>query len=307
MSPDLAEMETQAASRLARGGVVYGLAAYLWWGVIPVYFKQVAMVPALEVLAHRVIWSVALLACWIKLTGHWGQVGQAFRNRRTMVTLAGSTVLIAVNWLVFIWAVANDHIMQASLGYFMNPLINVALGFVFLGERLRRWQKISVALAGCGVGYLALSGEAFPWIAVTLAFSFGFYGLLRKTVQVDAAIGLGIETALLAPAGILYLAVVGAQGNLSFGSISPQLNVLLCLSGVVTAVPLLWFTHAARRLRLSTLGFLQYLAPSLQLALAVWVYGEPFTRVHLVSFGLIWMALAIYSGEAVSRLRAVGR
>jgi len=276
-------------------GVAYGLAAYLFWGFVPVYFKAVAHVAALEVLAHRVVWSVVLLAILLRISGSWRSLAGAMGSRRTVLTLLGTTTLIATNWFVFIWTVAHNQVLQASLGYFINPLVNVLLGMVFLRERLRPWQTFSVLLATAGVGYQTWQLGTLPAVALLLAFTFGFYGLLRKTAPVEAVVGLTVETFLLVPLALVYLGYLWRDGALCFGHASWQTNVLLPLGGVVTAVPLLWFTHAARRLRMATLGFLQYLAPSLQFLLAVAAYDEPFTRTHMVSFACIWTALAIYS------------
>lgn len=287
----------------ARAGVFYGLAAYLWWGLVPIYFKAVAHVSALEILAHRVVWAFMLLAVLMRLRGKWRTAPGILRDRVTMLTLCGTTMLIAVNWFVFIWAVANDKVLQASLGYFINPLVNVLLGFLFLGERLTGWQKISVILAATGVTYLAFQGEGVPTVALVLAGSFGLYGLLRKTARVDAVLGLGVETALLLPLAIGYLTYLITTDQCRFGAVSWRTDVLLASGGIITAVPLLWFTNAARRLRLATLGFLQYIAPTGQFLLAVALYGEDFTEAHAISFACIWTALAIYSVDAAARSR----
>lgn len=288
-----------ADPRSASKGVASGLAAYLWWGFAPIYFKAVASVPALEVLAHRVFWALLLLLVLVRWTGRAAVARDALRSGRTRVTLLATTALIAVNWFTFIWAVAHGRLSEASLGYFINPLVNVLLGFIFLGERLRPWQKVSVALAVVGVGYRTLAVGSIPVVTVVLALSFGFYGLLRKTVRADAIVGLSVEAGLLAPLCLAYLIVRHATGLGHFGSCW-QMNALLPLAGLITAVPLLLFTSAARRLPFTTIGFLQYLAPSLQFLLAVVAYGEPFTVVHLISFGLIWGALAIYSIDLVA-------
>ncbi len=279
----------------ARTGVVFGLAAYVWWGLVPIYFKAVAHVPAMEVLAHRIIWSIVLLAVLMRVYGRWAAALAVLRDRGTLLTLCGSTTLLACNWFTFIWAVANDQLREASLGYFINPLVSVMLGFVFLGERLRRWQMVSVALAAVGVLFLAYSYGRPPWVALILAGSFGLYGLLRKTARADSLVGLSVETMILGPIAAAYLGYLLVTGHAVFGSLSLGTDGLLALGGVITAVPLLWFANAARRLRLATMGFLQYVAPSLQLTLAVVAFGEAFTRAHGVSFGLIWAALAIYS------------
>lgn len=289
--------------RTLRAGVLYGVGAYGLWGVFPVYFKLVRGVWEWEVLAHRVIWSFVFLSLLLLLKHNWPAARDALRCRRTLVTLVATTVLIAGNWLVFIWAVAHDHVLQASLGYFINPLVNVFLGFVFLHERLRRWQTCSVVLAAVGVGYLTFAGGSFPALALFLAATFGLYGLLRKTARVNAMVGLTIETALLTPPALGFLVYLMITKRAAFGAGVPRLDVLLLLAGVVTATPLLWFTEAARRLRLATLGFLQYLAPTGHFLLAVLAFHEPFTRTHIVAFGCIWTALAIYTLDAARAAR----
>lgn len=285
--------------RGVRLGVLCGLGAFAWWGLVPIYFKSVSAVQPMEVLAHRVIWSVVLLVILMLAQQQWRSAIALLRSRRTLLTLVVTTALIATNWFIFIWAVANEYILQASLGYFINPLVNVALGFAFLGERLTRWQTASVALAASGVGYLTVAYGSFPWIALVLAFSFGFYGLLRKTAPVGSLVGLTVETALLLPAALGYLIWLTARQEAAFAAGSCQLNLLLPLAGVITAVPLIWFAVAARRLRLATLGFLQYLAPTGHFLLAVLAYKEPFTVEHLISFTCIWTALAVYSLDTV--------
>ncbi|MHC4695548.1 MAG: EamA family transporter RarD [Planctomycetota bacterium] len=298
-------MTTQVdVRRETRIGVAYGLAAYLWWGMVPIYFKQVAHVLPTEVLAHRVIWSVVLLSVLMRIYDRWHVAYDLLRNKLTIITLCGTMILIAGNWLVFIWAVANDRVLQASLGYFINPLFSVLLGFVFLRERLRRWQIVSVALAGIGVAYLTLGYGQVPWVALFLAVSFGFYGLLRKTAKVDALVGLTAETTLLAPLALGYLIYLAIRGDCVFGTQSRWMDLLLALGGVITAVPLLWFTNAARRLRLATMGFLQYIAPSMHFLLAVAVYGEAFTLAHQITFACIWTALIIYSIDTARSSKA---
>jgi len=293
-------MSNQRQQRL---GVAYGLGAYFWWGFIALYFKAVAAVPALEVLAHRVVWSVVLLGLLIVLRGRSAEFGALFRDRRTVWALAGTTVLIAVNWLIFIWAVAHDRLLEASLGYFINPLVNVVLGFVFLRERLRRIQTVAVLLAGGGVLWLALGYGEPPWISLTLAVSFGLYGLLRKVSRPDGTLGLAAETLMLTPVAVGWLCWRQFHGGTAFVDGGLGTALLLVAGGFVTAVPLVWFAEAARRLRYATIGFLQYIAPSLQFLLAVAVFAEPFTRDHLVSFGLIWLALGLYS---IDTMRSLG-
>ena len=281
-----------------RLGVLYGVGAFAFWGAIPLYFKVVSQVAPLEVLAHRVVWSVGFLLPVVWLSRRWGQVGTALRSPRVVLTLLLTTVLIATNWGIFIYSVTNAHVIQASLGYFINPLINVLLGFVFLGERLRRWQGISVLLASAGVAAFIVANNAVPTIALALAFSFGFYGLLRKRLHVEGVTGLLIEAAILAPLALAYLIYLGAIGQRAFGFANWQLDVTLALAGVVTAVPLIWFVNAARRLRLATLGFLHYLTPTGHFICAI-AFGEAFTWGHAVTFAFIWIALAIYTVDSL--------
>ncbi len=289
--------EEDAARRETRIGVVYALAAYLSWGLVPIYFKSVSEAPALEVLAHRVLWATPMLYAILAWRGRLGVWKETVRDRRTLATLLITTVIIATNWLIFIWAVANDRLLEASLGYFINPLFSVVLGVVFLREKLRRLQWISVSLAALGVALLAVGHGQFPWVSLALAGSFGMYGLLRKTVRAEGMVGLSVETLVLWPAATIYIVCVSVNGSAVFGSGS-KITLLLMAAGVVTALPLIWFTNAARRLRLATVGFLQYLAPTGQFLLAVVAYNEPFTRAHAVTFGLIWTALFIYSVES---------
>jgi chloramphenicol-sensitive protein RarD len=299
-----AESTCTDAPREARIGVMYGVAAYLWWGFCPIYFKEIAHIDPVEVLAHRIAWSVILLALMLRIYGRLRAALATLRHRATLTILVASTIVLAANWLTFIYAVSTNRVMHASLGYFMNPLVNVMLGFVFLGERLSAAQWLSVVLAGSGVLYMALMGNTLPWIALVLAFSFGFYGLLRKTARADALVGLSIETWLLAPLALIYLAFLSIAGTGNFGATGWRMDLLLMLGGVVTTVPLLWFANAARRLKLATIGFLQYIAPSLQFLLAVALFQEVFTRDHGISFGLIWVALGVYSIDAIRRKRA---
>jgi len=299
-APAAAESDP-AARHETRVGVCYGVAAFSWWGLIIIYFKAVAHVPALEVLSHRVFFSVILLWGLLLVRGRIGAALSMLRSRRTLLVLLASTSLIACNWLVFIWAVAHQQVTQASLGYFINPLFNVLLGCVFLGERLRSLQKVSVLLASLGVTILAVEFRAIPTVALVLPATFGLYGLIRKVARVDALVGLTAETTLLAPLALGYLIAVTAAGRGHLGAVSLQLDLLLVSAGVVTALPLIWFLNAARRLRLSTVGFLQYIAPSVQLILGVVVYREPFTTVHLSCFGLVWIGLTVYIADAVRR------
>ena len=285
----------------ARQGVLFGLAAYCIWGIFPVFFKALHGAIPLEIVCHRIAWSVAFLLLLVTGRRQLGRVIDTLRDRTSLLTLCGSTLLIATNWLVFIYAIQRGEVLQSSLGYFITPLISVLLGFVFFRERLGRWQQCSVLLALAGVVNLAFHHGDLPWIALVLASSFGLYGLLRKLARVEALIGLTVETLLLAPFAVGFLYYLSTQQQSAFLSGSLRLDLLLPLSGVVTALPLLSFVAAARRLRLATIGFLQYITPSLHFILAVALYGEAFTRGHLVSFLFIWVGLAIYSADALGK------
>ena len=295
---------TVESQRSFRSGLAWGLAAYGSWGLFPIYFKAVAAVPALEVLAHRVVWSLVVLAIVLTVQRRWREVVAAVADLRTLAVLGVTALLIGGNWYVFIWAVTTGHMLQSSLGYFINPLVNVFLGVVFLGERMSRTGVAAVAMAALGVGWLTVRGGGVPWVALVLAFSFAFYALLRKTARVKPVPGLAVETALLAPVALLFLATTASSGGLYFGTGSWRLDLLLAAAGLVTALPLVWFNMAAQSLPLSTLGFLQYLSPTGQFLLAVLVYGEPLTRDRLVAFACIWAALAIFT---VDQLRTRAR
>lgn len=287
------------AARERRAGFGFGIAAYCFWGFLPIYFKQLPGVPPVDVVAHRIIWSLPLLLALLAVTGKLGQLRAAVRQPRLLGLLAITALLIAVNWLLYIYAISSGHIVAASLGYYLNPLANVLLGRFVLKERLTVTQWVAVALAAAGIAALAIGALDQLWISLGLCFSFALYGLLRKMAPVDASSGLTIETALLlAPAIGWLLLLGGSAGQPVFGT-SNHDTILLLASGLVTATPLLLFTAAARRLPYSTLGMLQFLAPTLQFALAVGVYGEPITAPHLIAFAAIWAALALYAAALV--------
>lgn len=288
---------TDSTRRETIAGLLYGLAAYGSWGFLAVYFKWVDAVHPLEILAHRIVWSVVVLALLITLTRGWGAMRQIVGHRRSLLFLLATTCLIAANWYMFIWAVTRDHMVEASLGYFINPLVNVLLGFFFLGEHLRKVEWISVAIAGVAVLWLTFGAGVFPWISLALALSFGSYGLLRKIAGVASIGALAVETAFLLPLAAGYLAIRAREGTLAFGHVSTGLDLLLLAAGPFTALPLLWFASAVRRLRLATIGLLQYIAPTIQFTLAVAVYREPFDQARMVAFALIWLAIAIYSAD----------
>lgn len=282
-------------------GLAFAFAAYGFWGFFPIYLKAVAAVPVLELLCHRIVWSALLLLALIWHQGHFGEIAAAFRRRRTLAVLAASTLLIAVNWLTYIFSVTHDRILESSLGYYINPLVNVALGVALLGERLAPTVRVAVGIAAAGVVWLGIQAGRPPWISLILAFSFALYGLLRKTAPVGALIGLTVETLLLLPLAAGYLIFVITSGQAVFLSGRPSLDVLLAMGGPVTAIPLLWFAAAARRLPLSTIGFIQYISPTLQFLLAVIVYGEIFDRAKAGAFACIWIALALFAWHSVRR------
>ncbi|MEJ2128834.1 MAG: EamA family transporter RarD [Woeseiaceae bacterium] len=279
-----------------------GFVAYTLWGFLPVYFKAVIEVSSLEILAHRIIWAVPFGALIITLRRQWPEIRAAFRHRRLMLWLTTSALLIAVNWFVYIIAVATDRIFQASLGYYINPLIFVLFGVAFFGERLRTLQKFAVAMAAIGVAVLTSSGGELPWIALFLGTSFAFYGVIRKRTVIGAMPGLLVETAILAPFALLWLGWMINAGQASFASASPSLTALLLAAGPITVVPLVAFAIAAKRLNLTTVGFMQFLAPSLQFATGIY-YGEQLTVPRIICFGCIWIAVAFFSVDAIKESR----
>jgi chloramphenicol-sensitive protein RarD len=287
-----------------RRGLALALAAFGFWGFAPIYFKAIRHVAPLDILAHRVVWSVPFLAVLLSTVGSWSGVRSAIRSRRTMGTLVVTSVLVAVNWLTFIYGITTGRILDTSLGYYINPLVNVVLGMAFLRERLTRAQTIAVVLAAAGTLWLTLSLGRLPWIALTVALTFGFYGLLRRGIAVDSIGALFVETTLLFPVAAAFLAWLGWTGRGAFLAAGRPTTILLACAGVITALPLIWFAGAARRLPYSWVGLCQYLAPSITFLLGVFAYGEPFTRAHAVAFGCIWVALGIFSADILRRLGA---
>jgi chloramphenicol-sensitive protein RarD len=285
-------------------GFAAAVAAFAAWGVFPLYFKPLHEVSALQVIAHRVVWSCLFVLGWMALRGELGELRAALVDRRVIIRLALSATLISLNWLVYVWAVANNHVVDASLGYFINPLVNVLLGIALLAERLNRAQWSAVALASAGVAYLTIVTGHPPWISLTLAFSFASYGLIRKVVQVEALPGLAAESLLLLPFAAAYLLWCGASGDGALGHSAPAIEALLIGSGPLTAITLFLFAYGARRIPYSTVGLLQYIAPSLQLACGVIAFHEPFETAHAAGFALIWTALVIYAGDGLWRGRS---
>lgn len=279
-------------------GLAYTLGAYLFWGLSPIFWKALGQVPAEELVAHRIVWCALLMAAVLAWQRRLRSLPALLRRRPTLLALAGSTALIAANWFLFIRAMGSERVLEASLGYFINPLITVLLGLIFLGERLRRGQWASVVVAAAGVLVLALRVGRLPWIALGLAFTFGFYSLLRKSVAASPEEGLTVETWLLAPLSLVYLARLAGDGGGALGHVDAPTHMLLVATGVITGVPLVWFTHGARRLPLATVGILQYLAPTMQFLLAVLAFREPFALAQLTAFVLIWTALIVFTVDA---------
>ncbi|MGP1354803.1 MAG: EamA family transporter RarD [Parasphingopyxis sp.] len=284
-------------------GYAYGIGVYLFWGLVPLYFKLLDHVGAVETVAHRIVWSVGLLLILLAVLGKLGSLRATWRNRRTLVALTISAALIAVNWLVYIWAVTNEHMLAASLGYFLNPLLNVVLGTLFLQEKLRPATIIAIALAAIGVAILAWSAWDTLWISATLAVSFALYGYVRKITDAGAIEGLTVETALLSPLCIAYLVWLGMSGGLMFGT-DTETDILLIVAAVVTSVPLMLFAAAAKRLTLTTLGFIQYIAPSMVFVIGAFVFDEPLNAGTIACFLFIWTGLALFTIDNVRTARA---
>ncbi|MDQ6940013.1 MAG: EamA family transporter RarD [Verrucomicrobiota bacterium] len=296
MPPPSADSKHRHQERTA---LIAGIAAFSFWGIIPIYWKYLQAVPASEILAHRFVWTTAFLAGLLSWQGRWPEVRTAASSRRTILYCFVSGVAITCNWFMFIWAVNAGRVLETSLGYFMTPLVNVLFGAIFLRERLTRWQLIAAILATVGVLNLTFGYGRFPWIAIGLCCSWGMYGLLRKLSGTAAIPGLFFETTLILPFAIAFLVFSQLRGTLFFGPSHLKLSGLIVSSGIITGLPLVWFGHAARHLRLTTVGFLQYLAPSGTFFLGVFLYHETFTRSHLITFGLIWIALAIFTAEMI--------
>ena len=290
----------QKAPPTMNRGLLYAAGGYLLWGLFPLYWKPLQHVPALEILAHRIVWALLFTLALTLVRRNWAWLGQALRTPRTLLTFIASTLLLSTNWGVYIWAVNAGFVVETSLGYFMNPLVNVALGMLILRERLRWAQIVAVAIALAGVLYLTFLYGAPPWIALTLALSFGAYGLLRKTASLDSLQGLTFETLLIMPPALIYLLFLEFNGSAAFGHVDWLTTLMLAGAGAVTAIPLLLFAAGARQITLTTLGLLQYLAPTLQFLLGVTVFGESVSPQQLVGFGFVWFALAIYTFDSLN-------
>ena len=276
-------------------GILYAAASYIMWGVFPIYFKALQDIPPAQILWHRIVWAFVLLLIVLASRRQWSWIAEVSRQPRTLAGFAASSMLLSLNWYLYIWSVNNDHVVDASLGYFINPLVSVLLGFMLLHERLRPIQWAAVALAAAGVAWLTVNAGHPPWIALGLALSFGFYGLLRKTAALGALEGLSLETFLLVPVALGALAWLSLNHENAFTQAALSGKLLLMAAGPITAVPLLLFAAGARRIPMSTLGLLQYSTPTLQLLLGVWLYDEPFGGLRLIGYAIIWAALALYS------------
>ncbi len=287
----------------ASWGLVYAASAFSIWGLSPLYWKLIAEVPPVEIILHRIVWSLVALLPLVVASGRNDDLKRALMQPRILTLMGVTSLLVAANWLIYVWAVNNGHMLEASLGYYINPLINVLLGVTFLGERLRPLQRRAVALATLGVAVQTVQYGHIPWISLALALSFGIYGLVRKMAAVGALVGLTVETLLLSIPSLAVLVYLEAAGRGSFLHAGRQIDLLLCGSAMMTALPLLLFNLGARRLHLATIGLLQYIAPSCMFLLAVWRYHEPVGTTRWLTFVLIWIALALYSADATAATR----
>lgn len=288
-------------------GVLYATLAYVLWGVFPLYWKALSNVPAQQILAHRIVWSLVFVGGVLTLRHNWGWLRPALRQRRIVLTFIASGLLLSVNWYTYIWGVNAGFIVETSLGYFINPLVNVLLGFALLQERMRPAQWAAIAVAAAGVLYLTVSYGAVPWIALTLAFSFGTYGLIRKTAPLNSAEGLFLETAVLFLPAFGFLLLVERNGTAAFAHTGWPTALLLIGAGAATSIPLLLFAAGARQITLTTLGLLQYIAPTMQFLIGVLIYNEEFGPARMVGFGLIWIALILYTIEGIAHYRRTHR
>jgi chloramphenicol-sensitive protein RarD len=295
------------AARLSPRGLAAGAAAFSIWGLFPVYFHSLSAVPALQIIAHRIVWSALFLVAWMALRGQLGLLSATFTRPALLAPLALTALLISANWLVWVWSVTHDHIVDSSLGYYINPLVNVLLGVIVLRERLNRAQWLAIGLAALAVLYLALLAGKPPWIAGTLALCLSLYGLVRKVIRVDALPGLTTETLLLTPLAVGYLGWCEWGGSRALTTAGPTIAALLIGSGPITAIPLFLFAYGARALPYSTVGILQYITPSLQLVCGVALYHESFGPARAAGFALIWAALLIYAADGLWRARSAAR
>ncbi|GEN34326.1 EamA family transporter RarD [Aneurinibacillus danicus] len=288
-------MNFEGEEREKAVGIGYTVIAYAAWGLLPLYWNYLKQVAAFEILAHRIFWSFLFVLLLLMLYRRWPQFKEAFHSRHIMLAAFFCSLLISVNWFIYIWGVNNGHVIESSLGYYINPLFSVALGVLVLREKLTRWQTIALAIAGLGVAILMIQYGKVPWIALSLAITFGLYGLAKKKAQAEALVGLALETVFMVPFAFGYLVFLETSGAGAIGHVSTSELLVLAGSGIVTALPLLWFAKGTRLVPLSTIGFIQYLSPTITLLIGVFVFKETFTSVHMVSFAFIWCALLLYS------------
>ncbi|HZY69176.1 MAG TPA: EamA family transporter RarD, partial [Devosia sp.] len=293
--------DTKASLRDAQTGLVVGICCYLLWGFLPLLFKLLEPVGAVAIVANRTVFSLVFVGAILLLTSRMGEIRLALADRQTVRSMAISTVLLAINWLIYVWAVETGQVLEGSFGYFINPLVNVAIGMLLLGERQNRVQSVAIVIAIIAIAIQAVGVGRIPYVALSLALSFGFYGFFRKTAKVGSASGLFVETLLLVPFALAYLGYLLWRGEMVGFYADPYFFALLAATGPATAVPLLMFAFAVQRLRLTTVGMLQYIAPSIQFIIAIYIFGEEINAVRLLSFGLIWLSLAIYSADSFMR------
>ncbi len=288
---------------MKKNGTLIAFLAYVLWGVLPLYWHGIEQVPAVEILAHRVIWSLVFILAVLAITRNWAWLRDVAREPKRYLRFVLTAAILALNYGVYLWANNSGHLVEASLGYFINPLVNVLLGMIFLRERLRPWQAAAVLVALLGVAYLTVDYGRLPWIALTLALTFGTYGLLRKTAHLGSVEGLTLEMMVLFIPSLIYVGVAAAQGTGAFGHSDARTTLLLFGAGAATAVPMIMFTYGARRVTLTTLGILQYVGPTLQFLIGVFAFAEPFNRAQLIGFIMIWIAFAIYWIEGFAAYR----
>ncbi|MEI2395520.1 EamA family transporter RarD [Paenibacillus phytohabitans] len=287
-------------------GIIYAVLSYLIWGFLPLYWRLFQAMPAWEILGHRIVWAFVFVAVLVTCSRQWGRLRTIFSSTKSTVAVVLCSFFISMNWFLFIWAVNNNHVLETSLGYYMNPLISVLFAVIFLKEKLSAWQWASILLAGTGVGIMTVQYGQAPWVAIALAVTFSLYGLAKKLAGLDVLLGLTGETLIAMPVALGYLIYIQSQGTGTFASLSPLLMIVLLLSGAATAMPLFWFAKSMQLLPLSMVGFIQYISPTTSMLLAVFLLGEPFSQGRLVSFSFIWVALIVYSvaGFRKSRLPA---
>lgn len=286
-------MDTRISSR--NSGIRYAAAAFGAWGILPLYWRMLNHIPAGQILAHRIFWSFIFVSILLSVSSRWKEVWSVFADIKKLLLVVTSSLLISVNWFLYIWAVNSNHVVETSLGYYINPLLSVLLGVVVLNERLSFWQLVSLVLAASGVTVITIGYGQVPWLAISIAGSFGLYGLVKKVTKLEATIALALETMLVAPLALGYLGYLEMHSGNQFGQLSLATMLLLMGGGIVTAMPLLWFAQATNRVPLSTVGFLQYLSPTISLIIGVLIFREPFSHIQLLSFSLIWIALVLYS------------